>query len=72
MASLGVKEQVANILQCALADIDIQDGQESKLLWDSLVHVQLMIFLEEQGLAEITEETMTKYTDIDALRRLLS
>lgn len=70
--SLEIKQQIAKILKCPLAVIEPQERQDSDLLWDSLEHVELMIFLEEKGLVEITEETMTKYSEIDALRRLLS
>lgn len=70
--SLEIKQQVAKILECAIADIEPQDEQEPDLLWDSLTHVELMVFLEEKGLVEITEETMTKYSEIGALRRLIS
>ena len=72
MPSLEIKKQVAKILECPLAAIEPQDGQQPDLLWDSLAHVELMVLLEEKGLVEITEETMTKYSEIGALRRLLS
>ena len=71
MPSLEIKRQVARILECALTVIEPQDGQDSDLVWDSLVHVELMVFLEQKSLLEITEETMTTYTEIGALRRLL-
>ena len=71
MPSLEIKKQVARILECALTVIEPQDGQDSDLVWDSLVHVELMVFLEQTGLLEITEETMTTYSEIGALRRLL-
>ena len=71
MPPLEIKRQVARILECALTVIEPQDGQDSDLVWDSLVHVELMVFLEQTGLLEITEETMTTYSEIGALRRLL-
>ena len=71
MPPLEIKRQVARILECALTVIEPQDGQDSDLVWDSLVHVELMVFLEQTGLLEVTEETMTTYSEIGALRCLL-
>ena len=67
-----LKQKVAEILEVPLADIEAQDGPGSDVVWDSLVHVRLMMFLEEQLHVEITEESMEKYAEIGALRRLLS
>jgi len=65
ITQLELKTEISKILSC---DIDklLQDaGLDSHPTWDSIAHIDIMLFLSEKCGIEISDQTIEKYSKLE-------
>ena len=65
ITQLEIKTEISKILSC---DIDklLQDAElNSHPTWDSIAHIDIMLFLSEKCGIEISDQTIEKYSKLE-------
>ena len=65
-------EYVAKIIECNTTELFEASKMHSHPKWDSLGHLSIMVKLEEDYNIEINEETITKYSEISNIAKILA
>lgn len=62
---------LSEVLKCDPSELgpDTRFGDHPK--WDSMAHVQIMLFLSEKFNFEVSDETISKYGSVKAIEELL-
>ena len=61
---------LAELFTCSEDEIDDQASILTHKAWDSMAHVQIMLYLEEHYGVEMTEETIQRYGNLAAIQEL--
>lgn len=64
-------EYIAQIIECDKAELFEESKMYSHPKWDSLGHLSIMVRLEEDFNIEINDETITKYSEISNIAKIL-
>lgn len=64
-------EYVAKIIECDKTELFEESKMHSHPKWDSLGHLSIMVKLEEDYNIEINDETITKYSEISNIAKIL-
>ncbi len=65
-------EYVAEILECDKTELCETSKMHSHPKWDSLGHLSLLVKLEKDFKIEINDETITKYSEISNIAKILA
>lgn len=62
-----LRAEIARILKCSVDDLDAEAGLNAHPAWDSMAHVEIMVFLSERYGVEVSDETIRKFATMAAI-----
>jgi len=64
------RQNIARLLHCAVEEVNEDSALGVTAAWDSLAHVNIMLFLQQRFSIEISETSMREFSRFPEISRL--